>query len=320
MKDQFEREIDYVRISLTDRCQLRCTYCMPANGIQWLAPSQQLSKDEIKKIVHILAELGIKKIKLTGGEPLLYPGLAALVFDLKTISGIEEVTLTTNGIKLPEMIDDLVKAGLDGVNISLDTLSKERYAEITRCDMLKLARAGLVAAIGSPLKKVKVNSVLIQSFTKQDALELVNLARHHPIHVRFIEWMPIGQTKPIKSMSEATIKTLIAEHYGEVKPFLGALGNGPARYYEVANFKGKIGFISAMTHDFCATCNRVRITSDGFLKTCLAFNQGVDLKQALKNDCLAAEILSVLKKKPKKHLLGQDFAQKELKNMIQIGG
>jgi len=320
MVDSFARPIDYVRISLTDRCQLRCKYCLPAAGISCLKPHEQLSKNEIKQVARILANLGIKKIKLTGGEPLLYPEIASLIGDLKAIANIEAVTLTTNGILLASVIQDLVNAGLDGVNISLDTVNCERFHQITRHNQLEAVLAGIDATLKSPLKQVKINSVLTDFLTETDVFELVNLTMHQNIQLRFIEWMPLGKSKPVKALSETKIKALLADRFGPVTPFTKKLGNGPARYYEIAGFTGKIGFISALTQHFCQTCNRVRITPDGFFKTCLAFDHGLDLKRALQGNDLEEKILTALAMKPKQHLFGQAFANQERKNMVQIGG
>lgn len=320
MRDNFGRNIDYIRLSLTDLCQLRCGYCVPDENVSCLKAHEQLTYDEIKEIVAVFSTLGVKKVKLTGGEPLLYPKIMSLIQDLKKLTGIEEVTLTTNGIKLPETMADLVKAGLDSVNISLDTLNPVHYAEITRVGRLEDALKGVTAAVESQIKKVKVNTVLLPSLTEADLRSLVNLAKDTRANVRFIEKMPMGNQVATSALSEAEIKHLLTQHYGEVTPFLQPLGNGPARYYEVEGFKGKVGFISAMSRHFCETCNRMRVTSDGFLKTCLAFSHGVNLKQAISDGCLEAKILEALQEKPKRHLFGQEVENKELKSMIQIGG
>jgi len=320
MRDSFGREIDYVRISLTDRCQLRCTYCISKEDANWLKPCEKLTSEEIIEMVTALTTLGIKKLKLTGGEPLLYPNLISLIMRLKQISGIKEITLTTNGIKLPEMIDSLVEAGLDGINISLDTLDPDHYASLTKIGQLKLATKGLNRALKSSIKQVKINSVLIDSLTEKEAIDLMKLAKTTRAHVRFIEWMPIGHQKPNTHLTEQSIKQLIEANFGPVKASSKRLGNGPARYYEVEGFKGKIGFISAVTQHFCHQCNRLRITSDGVLKTCLALSGGTNLKKAIQQENLEQTLIEALKKKPEKHLFGEPTDKRELKNMRQIGG
>ncbi len=322
MKDIYQRKIDYLRLSLTDRCQLRCHYCMPDEGVEWTPLDQLLSFAEIKSIVQTFAELGVSKLKLTGGEPLLRPNIVTLISELKAIKGIEEVTLTTNGVQLAEMIDELVEAGLDGVNISLDTLDENRYTLLTRRNKLDAVLTGLERAIKSKIKQVKINCVLAEEINKDEILAIAQLAKNSRVHVRFIEYMPIGAPKPLTPISEEYVRQLLSQHYGPVKPYDIKLGNGPARYDEIAGFQGKIGFISAVSHHFCDTCNRVRITSDGFLKTCLYFNKGVDIKSAIKAGNLQECILEALQQKPKQHRFSSndEYGSREKKSMVQIGG
>jgi len=321
MKDGYKREIDYLRISLTDRCQLKCQYCVPEAGIERMPIHQLLTKEEIKQIVQVFAKLGVKKLKLTGGEPLLRPDLVSLVAELKAIDGIEEMTLTTNGVGLAKVLDDLVEAGLDGVTLSLDTLDSLRYGLLTGRNQLQSVLLGLEQALKSSIKKVKVNCVVIKELNKDEILEVAKLAKDQRVHVRFIEWMPLGANQKFTSVSEAEILKQLKDSYGSVKPFTEKLGNGPARYFEIEGFQGKIGFISALSHHFCRTCNRVRLTCNGFLKTCLYFDQGVDLKTALATEELENQILKALKLKPKSHDFNhQREAGRELKSMVQIGG
>lgn len=270
MKDAFNREIDYVRLSLTDRCDLRCTYCMPATGLCFLKKEQLLTDDEIIFLLRILAKEGIKKVKLTGGEPLVRPNLLSLIKRIKQISGIEKVTLTTNGMKLAREAQGLKEAGLDGINISLDTLDPEEFREITRVGQFGL-----------------------------------------------------GKEHPGKQQEE--VEAILTKYYGTLQPYKKPLGNGPASYYALKDFKGKIGFISALGHCFCETCNRIRITADGHLKTCLHSADGYSLKEALAME-QTAELLGIIKSgiacKPEKHLFleQQGEQQGEQRFMSQIGG
>ena len=322
MKDYYGRTIDYLRLSLTDRCQLACCYCVPNETVEWLAKEDLLTDSEILKFVETFAKLGITKLKLTGGEPLLRKGLIQLISDLKAIEGIEEITLTTNGILLGEMVEELVAAGIDGINVSLDTLNSKRYTLMTRRNQLDKVLAGLEQAATSDLKKLKVNCVLISELNKDEIIKIAKLAQVNRIHVRFIEWMPMGSQKSFTSISEQEVLKLLSMHYGMIKSYEGKLGNGPAHYFEIDGFQGKIGFISAVSQHFCETCNRLRITSDGFLKTCLFFNRGIDLRKAQALETLESDILNALKQKPKAH----DFKNKrneldrEMKHMVQIGG
>ena len=322
MRDGYEREIDYLRLSLTDRCQLRCRYCLPETGVKWTPQDQLLTDAEIKEIVAAFAKLGVKKLKLTGGEPLLRPNLVPLIRELKAIPGIVEITLTTNGVGLAPMVADLVTAGLDGVNISLDTLDHNRYQFMTRKNQLTDVLAGLERAVASQILRVKINCVLIQELNKDEILQIAQIAQNNPVHVRFIEWMPMGNEQGFTAVSEEVIKQILKKQYGTFQPCLQKIGNGPARYIEVSGFMGKIGFIFAVSHHFCDTCNRVRVTSDGFLKTCLYFNKGVDLKSAIENGNLEAQIRRALTQKPSKHYFKtqQHEVDREQKSMIQIGG
>ena len=282
MKDAFNREIDYVRLSLTDRCDLRCTYCMPATGLCFLKKEQLLTDDEIIFLLRILAKEDIKKVKLTGGEPLVRPNLLSLIKRIKQISGIEKVTLTTNGMKLAREAQGLKEAGLDGINISLDTLDPEEFREITRVGQLRNVLAGLEQAIDVGLPNIKINTVARKELSEATIVELAEIAKKETVHLRFIEMMPIGLGK---------------EH------------------------PGKIGFISALGHCFCETCNRIRITADGHLKTCLHSADGYSLKEALAKE-QTAELLGIIKSgiacKPEKHLFLEQ--QGEQRFMSQIGG
>lgn len=281
MIDRHNRLIDYIRISITDRCNLRCIYCMPPEGINWIPHRSILSYEELLRLCRIFAQSGMKKVKVTGGEPLVRPGLSHFISELKGIPGIDKVTLTTNGLLLEEQLDALVEAGLDGVNISLDTSDEETYREITRFPGAQKVLRGLEKTLSFKNLNVKINCVPLKGKDGSHLLAIAELARENPIAVRFIELMPIGLGKTLQRLTEDEVRAMIEERFGKLTAFPENLGNGPARYYTLEGFKGKIGFISAISHQFCDQCNRVRLTASGFLKTCLQYEHGIDLKKMI---------------------------------------
>lgn len=284
MKDRFGREIDYMRVSVTDRCNLRCIYCMPEKGVPCVSHKDILSYDEITRVCRIGTYLGITRIKLTGGEPLVRRDLPKLVGMLKEIPGIEQVTLTTNGIFLNDNINELVSNGLDAVNISIDTLDPKQYRKITRRGELKEAIAGLDAAIAYPDLKVKINCVPLREIPLDTYVQLAAMTADIKIDVRFIEMMPIGLGKNFPGVSSKEIYSELKKRFGDAVPCTGRFGNGPAVYVRFPGFRGKVGFIDAVTHKFCSSCNRVRLTSEGCLKLCLQYGGGADLKRLLRGD------------------------------------
>ena len=324
MRDQYGRTIDYMRISLTDRCNLRCIYCMPEEGICQIPREEILGQDEIMKICRLAGELGISRIKLTGGEPLVRRICVPLVKELKALPGISQVTLTTNGILLKEQLPGLMEAGLDALNISLDTLEAENFRRITRRNELDRTLEGLEAALSYPSLKVKINCVPTFQ-TDQELLQVAALARENPLHVRFIEMMPIGLGKDFTARDENSVKKILEKKYGILTPVSEILGNGPCHYYTLGDFKGKIGFISALSHKFCNQCNRVRLTSTGYLKGCLQFENGVDLKALLRNGASDEILKNALQKAIFEKPAGHNFQEKkngreESHIMSQIGG
>ncbi len=290
MKDQFGRAIDYMRVSVTDRCNLRCVYCMPEEGVPAVPHQHILTFDEIARLCCIGVELGITKIKLTGGEPLVRRGLPDLLGLLKSIPGIEQVTLTTNGILLKEQINELVYKGMDSVNISIDTLNPERYREVTRGGRVEMALEGLDAAAAFPELRVKVNCVPLKDAEEEEYIQLASLAREGKADVRFIEMMPIGMGKVFSGKSGDEICTVLEKHFGEPKRYTEPLGNGPAVYVQFPGFRKRVGFISAVSHQFCDGCNRVRLTSEGYLKPCLQYGSGTDLRVLLRSGTSDEEI------------------------------
>lgn len=296
MEDSFGRTIDYLRISLTDRCNLRCLYCMPERGIKLLPHESILTLEEVSRAIECAAELGIKHIRFTGGEPTVRKGLVGLVERTANTPGIESVALTTNATLLPGMANDLKAAGLSRVNISLDTLNAQQYRKITRKGNLEDALAGVQAAVDAGLAPVKLNAVVVRSLN-QNLLSFARLTQEAPLHVRFIEYMPIGSgdacggcgwgmedVVPAKEIIE-TIDTQVREHGLEgLFPATGnePVGWGPARYYRLPGAQGTIGVISAVSNHFCKSCNRLRLTADGKIKPCLFSDTEYDLRTALR--------------------------------------
>ncbi|MBR3841609.1 MAG: GTP 3',8-cyclase MoaA [Erysipelotrichales bacterium] len=324
MIDAYGRKIDYLRISVTDRCNFRCQYCMPEEGIELRKHDEMLTFDEITRIVRIMSSIGIRKIKLTGGEPLVRKGVHSLVEDIRKIDGIKDITMTTNGYLLEDEIDKLVEKGLTGINISLDTLEDTLFKNITRVDGLERVLRGIKKTKDYKELNVKVNCVPL-GLEEQDLKSIALLAKEDKIHVRFIEMMPIGLGKKYMFTSEAEIIKELEPEIGEFKPYKNKLGNGPSHYYEIEGFKGKIGFISALSHKFCHECNRIRLTSTGYLKTCLQYDIGVDLRTLLRNGSSDEEILKAIEaailSKPMEHnFLNSSIDNEEQNGMSRIGG
>lgn len=324
MIDGYGRTIDYIRISVTDRCNLRCTYCMPEKGTLSVSHEEILSYEEIIDLAGIFASLGIHKIRLTGGEPLVRKNLSFLVRKLKQVSGIHQVTLTTNGIFLYDQMDELVSAGIDGINISLDTLNPQLFEKITRRNGLEDVLQGFYKALEYPQIPLKINCVPI-GIEGQNITDMAILAKKYPVHVRYIEMMPIGLGKQFVGQSEEAVLRELKLRFGEYRNSEKVPGNGPGHYYQFEGFCGKIGFISAVSHKFCDSCNRVRLTSGGFLKPCLQYETGTDLKKLLRQNesekCIRAAIEDTIRKKPHGHQFGKkQDGNTENRMMWQIGG
>ncbi|MBE5979535.1 MAG: GTP 3',8-cyclase MoaA [Paenibacillaceae bacterium] len=326
MIDKWDRKIDYIRISVTDRCNLRCIYCMPEEGVPSLSHKEILTFDEILRLCRCFLKLGIDKVKITGGEPLVRKDVAFLIGQMKSQVGMKNVTLTTNGLLLGEYLPDLAAAGLDGVNISLDTLNPSKYEQITRKDALNEVLSSIQDALNYPKLKVKLNCVPVLDTDEKDIIKIAGLAKNSRLGVRFIEMMPIGLGKNYSYYSEEDIIAILKESYGLLEPVDSVLGNGPAHYYSVSGFEGNIGFISAISHKFCNECNRVRLTSDGYLKTCLQYEHGTDLKEVLRSNkedsFLEQMIEQTIYEKPVSHNFKGDNPQGtlELDGMSKIGG
>ena len=327
MKDTFGRKIDYIRISVTDRCNLRCKYCMP-NGMENVYTCDEImSYEEILRICKNLVDEGITKFKITGGEPLARIGIDDFIIKLKSMEGVNQVTLTTNGVLLDKHLDALKKAGIDGINISLDTLDPKRYEEITGFNALDKVLSSIDKAYDMGIK-IKINAVPVRQYNINEITKLAAIAKDKNIQIRFIELMPIGFARDLTPIPNEEILELIEKEFGKAEEYKEErLGNGPAHYYKFNGFKGKIGLISAVSHKFCSECNRIRLTSFGDLKLCLCYDYGVNLKDLIRNKNVTDEQLKeVIKKeilkKPKQHSFEhmEDEENIENKNMFQIGG
>lgn len=326
MIDGYGRVIDYIRISVTDRCNLRCAYCMPQEGVPSVCHEDVLRYDEILRLVRIFVSLGIRRIKLTGGEPLVRKNVPEFAAALRQIPGIEQVTLTTNGVCLKEQMQMLADAGIGGINLSLDTLNPVVFEKIARRPAFDQVMEGLREALKYPEIPLKINCVPM-NIEGQNIVELAELARNYKIHVRYIEMMPIGLGRQFGFQSEEAILAELEKAYGPCRPFDKPLGNGPGHYVSFEGFAGKIGFISAISHKFCERCNRVRLTSQGFLKTCLQYERGVDLRALLRGGAsdeeLRLAVEKAIREKPVSHqFLREQWADsdKETHMMSQIGG
>ncbi len=324
LTDGYGRRINYLRLSITDRCNLRCKYCMPG-GLEGrkVSMAEILSYEELLRVAEAAAALGITRFKVTGGEPLCRRGCAALIGRLKQLPGVEQVTLTTNGVLLQEALPELCRAGLDAVNISLDTLDPQKYAEITGQDALPKVLAGLEAALAAGLP-VKINAVLTEG--NADAWQdLVALAETRKLDVRFIELMPIGYGRQQRGVSNGALLASLAARYPGMERDLQWHGNGPAVYYRMPGFVGSVGFISAVHEKFCSSCNRLRLTSQGQLKPCLCYGEAVDLRATLRRPdssmaLLQEKIREAVREKPRAHCFEDLAAVTEGKEMAEIGG
>jgi cyclic pyranopterin phosphate synthase len=332
--DQYGRTIDYIRISVTDRCNLRCLYCMPEEGVPWKPHDAMLSLEEIEHFVHIAATEGFNHVRLTGGEPLVRLGIEDLIKGIVATPGIESVSMTTNGILLPKMANSLREAGLSRVNISLDTLDPVQYAQITRWGKIDDVFAGIDAALEAGFTPVKINSVVVRSLN-QDLLGFARLSVNRPLHIRFIEYMPVGEsggidglgwtaadTIPNEELLERISQQSVEAGFGALIPLNkneGPVGWGPARYYQFEGALGTVGFISALSRHFCDECNRLRMTAEGAIRSCLFSDEEYNVRAALRahdDEAVRALLKEALATKPDEH--HDRIGTKRL--MSQIGG
>jgi cyclic pyranopterin phosphate synthase len=293
---------------------------MPESGVKSMSHEEILSFEEILRLTRIFGELGVTKFKITGGEPLVRRGVADLIAQMKILPETEQVTLTTNGMLLADYIRRLEDAGLDAVNISLDTLNPAKFREISRIGDLSAVLSGIEAAIRSDIPKVKINCVPMEGFNSDELVEIARLAEHSPLIIRFIEMMPIGEGAGFPPIDNGEVKKRLEEKLGAMEEISSHMyGNGPAVYFQPKGFIGKIGLISAVSHAFCKECNRVRLTADGFLKLCLYYKDGIDLRALLRNGSSDAEIreaiVGAINSKPLHH----DFGHEEQHNNIEEG-
>ncbi len=314
------RPIDYLRLSITDKCNLRCRYCMPEEGIDRRAHTKLMRAEEMRRIVGVFVEAGIRKLRITGGEPLVSKMLLPLLDSLKSLP-LTDIALTTNGQLLPQMADKLLAAGVKRLNISLDTLDQQRFAWISRGGELQKTLDGIDAAFAAGFNPVKVNTVVVRGFNDDEVVNLALLAKNKPVSVRFIELMPVGEFNIWSEenfVSTDEIKTKLA-CLGQLQPTEVINGNGPAEVFCLEGFCGTIGFINAISGHFCRRCNRLRLTSDGKIFPCLHSDCSFDLLTALRQGATDAELLEVIEQavecKPPEHSFG-----KQLRGMNTIGG
>ncbi len=324
--DGFSRPITYLRISVTDKCNLRCIYCMPEGGLPWLHRDEILSYEEITALVRAAASVGVRTIRLTGGEPLVRRHLSRLVSAISEVRGIEDIALSTNGLLLREQLSDLVAAGLRRINFSLDTLRPNRFEAIARRAGLDTVLAAIDATIEAGLAPIKVNCVVMRGRNEDELIDFARLTRDRPIFVRFIEVMPVVENVELQRdayvSSQEILQRLSSD--GELSPTIGPSGNGPARYYAYAGAAGAVGVISPLSHDYCERCNRVRLTADGRLRLCLFGDYALDLRTPLREGAGTLEIANLLRSamliKPERHHLQLGETSSRMRAFSEIGG
>lgn len=323
--DSYGRRIDYLRISLTDRCNMRCVYCMPAVGVQFAPRPELLTNDELLLVVRAAAAAGFRKLRLTGGEPTLRHDLVELVRAMKATPGIQQIAMTTNALRLRKLAGPLKEAGLDRVNISIDSLDAAKFRQLTRGGNLDDVWAGIEAADAVGLHPIKLNAVVVRGMNDDEVLRLAELTTRYPWEFRFIEVMPLTGVAGLAEegvVSSAELIARIEERFGALEPY-GQDPADPARRYRIPGAPGKLGFISAVTDPFCATCNRMRLTADGRLHLCLLRDDEVDLRAAIRAGASVAEVEQIIRHavylKPWGHGLPEGVLP-TLRGMSQLGG
>ena len=324
--DSWDREIHSVRVSVTDKCNFRCRYCMPAEGLEWLPRDEVLSYEEIARVVRVLAAMGVDEVRLTGGEPLVRRDLPVLVSLLAETPGVRDLSLTTNGVMLDRLARPLVEAGLTRLNVSLDSLSHVRFAEITRRDALDRVLAGLAEAERYPeLRPIKVNCVAVRGFTEEEVPALAELARRKPYVVRFIEFMPLDADEAWREdevLTGGEIRALIEERWPLEE--IPAKASSTARRFRFADGAGEIGFVNPVSEPFCSSCDRIRLTADGQLRTCLFSRREWDLKAPLRDGATDEELAELIRfavrHKELKHKINDPGFVRASRSMSQIGG
>ncbi|MBB6215812.1 cyclic pyranopterin phosphate synthase [Anaerosolibacter carboniphilus] len=321
MKDTSGRNINYLRISITDLCNLRCMYCMPQDGIEKKHHKEILSLEEIYQVAKVAVDLGIHKIRITGGEPLVRKGIIKFIESIAQLDGVKDLAMTTNGLLLKKYAMDLKNAGINRVNISLDTLKAEKYEQITRGGKLKTVLEGIEEAKKVGLNPIKINTVLIGDFNDDEVENFVELTLKENIEVRFIELMPIGQASTW-ARNRFVSNNSIKERISELIPIYDGDKHSPAKYYKLPGGKGKVGFINPISSHFCKYCNRIRLTADGRLKPCLHSNQEIDIKTALRHHIgdLRKLMEEAILSKPSQHTLNDLNHEPIDRDMYRIGG
>ncbi len=323
--DGHHRQIDYLRISITDRCNLRCIYCMPSQGVSRLSHAEILSYEEILRLARIAVEMGITKIRITGGEPLVRRNVIHLCESLSVMRGVSSLSITTNGVLLDRYASALRRAGIKRVNISLDTLKPSRFSSITKVDCFSEVWRGIEAAEKAGFSPIKLNVVVMRGVNDDEVEEMALLTRHNPFHVRFIEFMPFPSSASQKQFVSSHEMIERISRLGELLPFESQNSNGPARYFRLKGALGKIGIISPFSQHFCPTCNRMRLTADGKLRTCLFSRGETDLRALLRRKASDEELVQVIGQailsKPERHTLDWEVLHKCISRpMVNIGG
>ena len=327
LTDSYQRSIDYIRVSITDRCNLRCLYCMPLGGTVKLDHQDILSYEEFLRLIQIAVNMGINKVRLTGGEPLVRKGVVDFCRRLTEISGLQSLSLTTNGVLLEELGQDLYAAGIRRINISLDTLQREKFFRITRRDEFDRVWRGIQAAERVGFSPVKINVVVMRGINDDEVLDLARLSLHHPYHIRFIEFMSINNDNQCSAKHYFSADEILAKlrEVEPLEPVVAKDTNGPARHFRWPDAPGMIGIISPVSHHFCPSCNRIRLTADGKLRNCLFSDQEMDIKSPLRQGATDSELSQFLRdsilNKPEKHSLQPDVFRKcQNRPMVAIGG
>lgn len=326
LADQFNRPITYLRISVTDKCNLRCVYCMPEGGLPWLPKSDILTYEEIVDLVRAAAGVGVRSIRLSGGEPLVRKDLHRLVRGIAAVDGITDISLSSNGLLLEDQLDDLVRAGLTRVNLSLDTLREDRFEAISRRKGLARVLSSMDAAVEAGLAPLKINCVVMRGTNDDELADFAAITIEKPIFVRFIEMMPVRENAGLQNdayMSSDEILERVSE-IGALNSVAGPGGNGPARYFAFEGAAGAVGVISPLSHDYCDRCNRVRLSADGKLRLCLFGDYEIDLRTPLRSGATRSEIAALLRGgmliKPERHHLRLGEVSSRMRAFSEIGG
>ncbi len=326
MKDSYGREINYLRLSLTDRCNLRCVYCMPLHSLTFIPNKDLLTADELEKVVRAAVAVGFRKVRLTGGEPTLRQDIVDIVRRLASIDGVEQLVMTTNGYRLPHIAQDLAEAGLKRVNIHIDSLDRESVAKTMRLGSFDKAWAGIEAAAQAGLTPIKLNAVITRDYNDDSAVNLAQLTLEKPWQIRFIELMPFGGPTEIQLqhyVSSEEVKGWIEDKLGPLFPVSNGHLDGEARVYRLAGAEGTLGFISPVSNPYCDDCNRMRVTADGRLRMCLLSDQEINFRQTLRTGGTHQDLVELFKRavwnKPVGHQL-KNGLHPEARTMSQIGG